>query len=150
MITALLQEIVRQFSLKALYLGLCWFAAFGYFMHMFVVMALTRLPFAALPASIARLHLATMAVSYVIAPVLAGVSTLLSHFYAGMTVSWFIGQQVYVWYTVCMMLFSSYLLCGFFVTVACTRFRLWLFVANAVVGILGLFVFKAMNLLVMV
>ncbi len=148
MIEVLLKEILKQFSLKALYLEICWFATFGYLMHIFVVSVLTRLPFNALPKSIAKLHFASMAASYIIAPELAALSILISKFYSLHYQTWFVGQQVYVWYMVCMMLFSSYLLCKFFVTVTCHRFRMWLVGINLIVGVLGFFVLKAMNLLV--
>lgn len=149
MIAEFLQEVLNQFSLRTLYLGMLWFATFGYLMHLLVVTVITKLPLSALPKSIARLHGAAMVSSYVVAPVCAAASFMLSKLYAPFYMPSFLGQQVYVWFTVCMMLFSSFALCTFFATVPCSRFRWWLAAVNGMVGLLGLFVLKALNLLKM-
>lgn len=148
MIAVILQETFRQFSLRTLYLEMLWFMTFGYMMHIFVVMILTKLSFVTLVKSIARLQLAAVLTSYLVAPVCAACSILLSKTFSVNYTLWFLGQQVYIWFTVCMMFFSAFLLCQVFVTVSCHRFRMWLIGVNAGVGILGFFVLKAMNLLV--
>lgn len=147
MVAELLQEIMNQFSLKTLYLAMVWFATFGYVMHLFVVMVVARLPFAALPKSIGRIQLTAVGLSYLAAPVCAAVSIMLSKFYTAGYSSLFVGQQVYVWFTLWMMMSCSYFLCKFFVTVPCSRFRTWLVGVNAGVGLLGILVLKAVNLL---
>ena len=147
MISGLLQEIINQFSLKIIYLAVIWFATFGYLMHLFVVAAVAKLPFAALPKSIARMQAMAITVSYIVAPLCAAASLSISKFYTPSYSPLFVGQQVYVWFTLSMIVCSSYLLCKFFVTVSCSRFRNWLAVTNVGVGLLGLLVLKAVNLL---
>lgn len=150
MITELLMEIINQFSLRTLYLEIAWFATFGYLMHVFVVMILTRLPFFTLVQAIFRLQLVTILTSFAIAPVLAGVGIHLSEVLSlGHYAMYFAGQQVYVWFMISMMFVASYILCQVFVTVPCNRFRFVLFLTNAGVGALGLFVLKALNVLIM-
>ena len=85
-----------------------------------------------------------------VAPVLAALSIGVSDFFAAQYAMWFVGQQVYIWFTVCMMFMSSFILCQVFSMVSCSRFRMWLITVNAGVGVLGFFVLKAMNLLVQV
>lgn len=147
MMTALISEIVNQFSLRSLYLEIAWFATFGYMMNVFVVMSFTRLPFMTLLQSIFRLQFVSLLISYAVAPVLAALSILLSHTLSVQYAMWFASQQVYVWFTVSMMFITSYLLCQIFVTVPCNRFRLGVWLANITAGVLGVFVLKALNLL---
>lgn len=150
MITELLLEIINQFSLRTLYFEMAWFATFGYLMHVFVVMGLTRLPFFTLVQAIFRLQVSAILTSFAIAPILGGVSIQLAKVLSfGNYAMYFAGQQVYVWFTVSMMFVASYVLCQVFVTVPCQRFRFALAVTNAGVGILGLFVIKALNLLIL-
>lgn len=150
MLSELLVEIINQFSLRTLYFTMAWFATFGYLMHIFVVMSLTRLPFLMLVQAIFRLQLVAVMTSFLIAPVLASVSIVLSEMLSvGAYSMYFAGQQVYVWFVVSMMFIASFVLCQVFVTIPCSRFRLVLVSMNIGVGILGLLVFKACNLLVM-
>ena len=148
MMTGLVAEIISQFSLRILYLEMLWFATFGYLMHVFVVMALTRLPFLTLLKSIFRLQMTSIAISFVVASVFGAVGVVVSHMLSIQHAVWFVGQQGYVWFVVSMMFVASYVLCQVFVTVPCSRFRTALIATNACVGVLGLLVLKAMNLLV--
>lgn len=149
MIAQFIQEVIAQFSLRTLYLAMIWFVTFGYLMHVFVVMALTRLPFLGLMKNMFRLQLMALAGSYVVAPIFAALSIMTMQALSADYVLKFAGQQVYVWFTVCMMFMASMVLCQVFATISCSRFRTWLMVTNAGVGLLGIFVLKAMNLLEM-
>lgn len=150
MIAEFIQEVIAQFSLRTLYIAMAWFATFGYLMHVFVVMALTRLPFLGLFKNMIRLQLMAIIGSYLVAPVFAALSIMTAQALSAQYAMWFLGQQVYVWFTVCMMFMASMVLCQVFATVSCSRFRTWLIVTNAGIGMLGIFVLKALNLLVMV
>ena len=149
MIAHYIQEVIAQFSLRTLYLEMAWFATFGCLMHVFVVMALTRLPFLGLLKNIFRLQLMVIAMSYVVAPLLAAMSIVISSMLSVQYAMWFMGQQVYIWFAVCMMFFASIIFCQIFATISCARFRWWIFITNIGVAVLGFFVLKSMNLLIL-
>ncbi|MBM17866.1 MAG: hypothetical protein CL947_02225 [Epsilonproteobacteria bacterium] len=149
MLYDIIQETIQQFSLRTLYLEMLWFMTFGYLMHIFVVMGLTKLPFIDLVKGIFRLQVTVVLTSFLVAPCLAGLSIVISEMLSANYTMWFVGQQVYTWFVVSMMFVASDVLCNVFVTIPCTVFRRWLVITNAGVGILGFFVLKAMNLLSM-
>jgi len=49
-------------------------------------------------------------------------------------------QGLFVWFSLNMMLFSTYFLCSVFVSTTCKQFQLWLIVVDGIVRFLGYFV----------
>lgn len=144
MMTELIQAIFDQFSLKIVYVAAAWFAIFGYGAHLITVMLLTRLPMKELLQPVARLHAMTVVASLLLSPVCFVVSSGLMHVLFPEFVP---AQGVFVWFSLNMMLFSAYFLCSVFVSTTCKRFQSLLIVVDGVVGFLGYFVLKGLNLL---
>lgn len=144
MMTELIQAIFAQFSLKILYVAAAWFATFGYAAHLITVMLLTRLPMKELLQPVARLHAMTVVASFLLSPVCFVISSgLIQVLFPEFAVA----QGLLIWFSLNMMLFSTYFLCSVFVSTTCKQFQSRLIAVDGVVGFLGYFVLKGLNLL---
>lgn len=144
MITELIAVIFAQFSLKILYVVAAWFATFGYGAHLITVMLVTRLPMKELCHPVARLHAMAILASTLLSPVCVALSSgLLQVLFPECVVA----QSILLWFSLNMMLFSTYFLCSVFVSTSCRKFQSLLVIVEGMVGFLGYFVLKGFNLL---
>ncbi|HSW76335.1 MAG TPA: hypothetical protein VLG50_04795 [Candidatus Saccharimonadales bacterium] len=140
MITELIQAIFAQFSLKILYMTSLWFAVIGYVMHMMTIMLLTHIPFKDLAQPIARLQVLAVLASFLISPICNALSSGLLHV---LFPEFVIAQSLLIWFSLNMMLFSTYFLCSVFVSTSCRQFQSILILVEGLVGIAGYFVLKS-------
>jgi|GEM_PF-1317179 len=137
MIFELLQSLIQNFSMPLLYMTVMWFGTVGLIVHSAVTVWITKLRATEVLNAVFKLYCVSLMVSYVAAPVctliVAGLQNVLYPEMAGLAVT----SNLYIWYSLSMIVVLRYLMCTLFVAVPCYTWRIALLFSESFVAIMG-------------
>lgn len=142
-----IQSIIQVYSMPLLYATALWFGVVGFVARMAMVMILTRINnIEIIPVSL-KLHIMSLVVAYLVAPICAVFATALNALFFSDSTMLGLCSNLYVWYSVIMILSLRYLLCQTFVSVSCTTWQASLIGVDSFIAILGYLFFRGLHLL---
>lgn len=145
MIFELIQSILQTYSMPFLYAIVAWFGIVGFVGRLAIVMILTRMNSMQIAPVSWKLHLISLVISYLTAPIYAVLSIALSGMFLTSSILTGIGPNVYLWYSLIMILTIRYLACKTFVSVSCSTWQAALLAIDSFIAILGYFFLQALH-----
>ncbi len=141
-----IQTIFNFYSMPLFYAVLMWIAIVGFFMQACILMIFSHLKFKTIYMSLLQIHLQSLVVGFVGAPLMAIWICWLAGFFYGAFSQSFMAIQLFISMLMLMSLYSRHKLCSIFVETSCKKIQralgvaVFIFALNVIyiVGIVGL------------
>lgn len=146
MVFEAIQSLIQIFSMPLLYAIVAWFAVVGFAARSALVMILTKVKRAEIIPVSLRLHAMSLMIAYVISPVGAIITISFNQALFSNVMNLAIGPNLYVWYSVIMIISLRCLLCQTFVSVTCNTWKKYLIFVDSFVAFLGYIFLSAAHL----
>lgn len=142
-----IQSIIQVYSMPILYAIVAWFAIIGFAVRTAMVMILTRVKSAEIVPVSLKLHIMSLIIAYLVAPVCTMVISSLNIVLFPDQISFAVGLNLYIWYSLVTILSLRYLLCQIFVSVSCSTWQITLICTDSFVAILGYVFLSALRII---
>ena len=138
-----IQSLLSYYTTPLFLSSALWLLVFGFMMHLFVILSLTKLSLKSAALMIYRFHAFSVFVAALMGPLVATLfSKFLSLFNTSFSSYLCCDYSSFLGMVLCLYLVSTYFFCASFSTVKCHILERWLFVANLATGTIGYFVIK--------
>lgn len=147
MIFELLQSLIQVFSMPLLYVIVVWFGTIGFIAHSAVTVLITKLRAIEVIHAVFKLYSVSIMISYIIAPICTVLVTGFQNILYPNAAVLAMSSNLYIWYSLSMIIVLRILMCNLFVAISCTQWRIAVLMSEGVVAIMGYLFLFAFRLL---
>jgi hypothetical protein len=147
MIFEALQSLIQIFSMPTLYVTVAWFGVVGLMVHGLVTILITKMRYKEIIPVVFKLHLMSLIISYVVSPVCTMIIVGLQAVLYPNLMIFMVAPNLYIWYSLCMIVSMRYLLCHTFASVPCRTWYILLLGSDIFVAVMGYIFLQLLHLI---